>query len=321
MNLMQKTWVPVATWAGLSAATLRPAWLGTTSILLGRDRAFVNRCPHRGARLVDPKRERVASPIVCPYHAISFNAATGEMAKAPRWPDCPPMYRTRLAVAQYGPFALVHEDPGRTLVQNDPVPDEQRARESKMVVRAQAEVSVAAPITIVMENFLDTYHVPVIHKTLARNSRIDRHQHLHSDSIAWHFSTVLDTGTESPMTEAGGTCWFTAVWPSAFAFRLATHVFAVTLRPAGHDDERTVETATLLAPTEWPAEQVKETMAFYMGVNDEDVAVCELVAEGRGYEHGGGASHYHPEYEAYSGEYVDRVEATARRFACRPPPC
>jgi phenylpropionate dioxygenase-like ring-hydroxylating dioxygenase large terminal subunit len=308
MRLLRNTWVPASTWAGLSAATLRPAWRGTTSILLGRGRAFVNRCPHRGARLVDPERERVTSPLItCPYHAISFNAATGEMAKAPRWPDCPPMSLTRFAVAQYGPFALVHDDPDRTLVHRDPVPIEQRVREGQMVVRAQAEVRVAAPVTVVMENFLDTYHVPVIHKTLARNSKIDRHQHLHRDSVAWNFSTVLDTGTESPMTAAGGTCWFTAVWPSAFAFRLATHVFAVTLRPAGRDEERTVETATLLAPTEWPDEQVQETMAFYTGVNDEDVAVCELVAEGRGYDHGGGAPHYHPEYEAYSSDYAARV--------------
>ena len=303
---MWKRWVPVHTWADLSSSALQRTWHVDRSILLANDRAYLNRCPHRGSRLVDETGPPVSSSlIVCPYHSISFKTENGKLHKAPRWPDCPPLALHRLAVARYGPFAMVHMDADAKFDGLDPVPIERRMREDAMVVRAREEVQVNAPVSVVMENFLDTYHVPSIHPKLARSSRIERHAGLQVDKNGWHFSTVLKT--PSPMVR--GSCpvaYYTGVWPSAFAFRLETHVFAVVLRPKGA--ERTLETATLLTPPAWSDAEVRETMDFYRQVNDEDVLACDRVARGRrDAPFRNRPEVYHPEFEVYSADYAQRV--------------
>ena len=307
LKSMWKRWVPVHTWSDLSRNALRPTWYGDRSILLGRNRAYLNRCPHRGSRLVSEDGPAITSPLlVCPYHGMSFKAATGQLHKAPRWPTCPPLALDRLAVERYGPFAMVNADSDAEFGGQDPVPLEQQTREKAMVVRAHEEIRVDAPVTILMENFLDTYHVPCIHKTLARSSHIERHRELQVDQYGWHFSTILET--PSPMVR--GSCpiaYYTGVWPSAFAFRLETHVFAVVLRPSPNA-EHTIETATLLAPPAWSDAEVDETMEFYRNVNNEDIEACSRVARGRRDTLSSSLPDvYHPDFETYSADYVHRV--------------
>ena len=308
---MWRKWIPVTPWATLSAATLRPAWYGRRSILLGRERAFLNRCPHRGSRLLDEDAPPTAAPVlVCPYHGMGWRTDNGALTKAPRWDTCPALVLHRLAVAKYGPFTMVHARPDAKFPGQDPVPLERRLAEDLMVVRAQEEVHVRAPVPVVMENFLDTYHVPCLHRsTLLPSSRVERHREVGVDPWGWHFSTRLET--PSPMVRgADPVAYYTGVWPAAFAFRLETHVFAVTLRPVGRpgEDEGTVETATLLAPPAWTAAEVQETLAFYRDVNNEDVVACERVARGRPDGLGGPPDVYHPELVRYAREFAERVE-------------
>ena len=309
---MRQFWKPTDVWANLANTALKPAWYGTDSILTNRQRAFYNRCPHRGSQLIKPSVPIVnTKKIRCPYHGIIFDSHSGEMVKAPRWPDCPQMQLKQLDIRRYGPFAMAHPKTNRsTFNVSDPVPDEQKKLEDLMIPQSRTTIHVKAPPTIVMENFLDTYHVPCIHPELSKSSKIEKHEYVFTDDIGCTFRTTLNTNRQTPFTsffvpDKKQIAYFTAVWggknSGAFAFRMSTHIFAVHLR----SDEKggTIETATLLTNKNKSECEIADMMDWYGEVNNEDVEACEMVAIGRKTGHHT-KSEYHPEYEKYSEHYV-----------------
>lgn len=324
-NVFRKTWVPAHTLVDLvPGAGARRARVGDSELIVTGDRrAFYNRCPHRGARLLHDDDGGSRKTITCKYHGMGFRLADGSLVKAPQWPDAPAhdLCLTPLHTAAYGPFLMVNDDPGDPgpFPHADPVPPAQREREAAFTCRAQGTFEVAAPFHMAMENFLDYYHVKKLHPALAKHSKPASHEHLHAGPAGWHFSTDLDLRHDSPLSRAmtrlgtrvaGSTAWFSGVWPSAFAFRMPTHVFAVVLEHhvrAG--DPYTRENAKLFAPREWSDEQVAEVWSYYEDINAEDVEAIGWLVDGRC---GGGARRgpvFHPTLEQYSRAYTERLSS------------
>ena len=139
---------------------------------------------------------------------------------------------------------------------------------------------------LLIENFLEWYHLPSIHPTLTTVS--GPNDHVYGDTDEW----TIGFKTE-PLTDAGTvadpsfkphipgahpkTGWFHYLFPNMFWFVFPTHAFVLTMNPI--TPTRTVENATLLVHphSKWSEEELNELWSFYETVNTEDVDICERV--------------------------------------------
>jgi phenylpropionate dioxygenase-like ring-hydroxylating dioxygenase large terminal subunit len=142
----------------------------------GQVKVFYNVCRHRGARLVGEACQAKGGKIVCPYHAWAFGT-DGQLKSAP--------YLDR--GTKKGPLAPVDMDqlglfPVRSVVWRDIVfvnlsgdaePFEDFIRpladrisnwaESELRPLSTDEYEIQADWKLAAENFLDVYHLPVVH--------------------------------------------------------------------------------------------------------------------------------------------------------------
>ena len=162
--MMEKTqWHPVALAQALQAEPLGVQLLGEALVLWrdadGQARAFVDRCPHRGARF---SLGRVnAGQLECPYHGWQF-ASSGQCVKVPAVPGFTPP--AQHCVKSFG----VQEAYGLIWVQLQPadVPLPAFAAEHDTRLRkvdcGPYDVAASAPRTV--ENFLDMSHFGFVHE-------------------------------------------------------------------------------------------------------------------------------------------------------------
>lgn len=259
--------------------TALPKQMGRENIILTKDSAFHNVCPHRGTTLLEAPTVRKL--ITCPYHAWSFTL-DGKAKRAPM-ETCLQRIST---VSPHG-FKVVGD------VQ-DYAWDSAWKTVSDMdwgclEVVHKKTWHVNANWKLLIENFLEWYHLPSIHPALTKISRPS--QHVYGDSDEWSIGFKTD-----PITEAGTVAdpsfkphipgahptaaYFHYLFPNMFWFVLPTHVFMVTLTP--RTPERTVEEALLLTHPDsgWTWKDLNKLWDFYDVVNQEDVDICERMQRG-----------------------------------------
>ena len=168
------------------------AGLNNLFVVMGRDerlRAFHNICRHRGTQLIRPAG-KTASALRCPYHDWTYNLE-GELIGVPRrreeFPDIDPS-RLSLFPASVGVWRgmlWVHPEPDAPPVNEwfgGVEPDLGPHRVDELVERKQfrTEQIIAANWKIVVENFIDGYHLKHLHSgTLAMydHDRIESRWH------------------------------------------------------------------------------------------------------------------------------------------------
>lgn len=157
---------------------------GTERLLVLRDgdgtlRAFHNRCPHRGMRLLDGAGN-VASGIVCPYHAWSF-ALDGRCRRIPQaeqFPTATPdtCCLDEASVGVWAGLVFAHPEPGGSLeAYLDAVPTLIGSfRPERLTQVARFEVPARCNWKLLVENHVDVYHLWYLHaRTL---SEYDHHR-------------------------------------------------------------------------------------------------------------------------------------------------
>jgi phenylpropionate dioxygenase-like ring-hydroxylating dioxygenase large terminal subunit len=160
---------PIAASSALPAGSCRPYEDSTRSLLLvrdgqGRARAFYNACRHRATRLVDAPRE--AKAIVCPYHGWTYDLA-GSLVHVPHAEAFPSTCAQRDLVEvplyeRHGLLWLGGEDPAAYLGELD---DDLAALDlANHVVFREARVTRACNWKLLIEAFLDGYHIRVLHR-------------------------------------------------------------------------------------------------------------------------------------------------------------
>jgi Rieske 2Fe-2S family protein len=202
-NLFAGTWTCVGREDDLrsgpdgAAVTRRAVAAGDVSVLLvwdGTDgtgdqmvlRAFANTCRHRGHELMPadgsqgPLADR--STIVCPYHAWSYNLS-GELRAAPGFREVEGFERAEhslvgLPVERWHGWVFVHAL--RTLEQGPPVPFSEHVGDLDAIIGPYAperllladrhSYEVAANWKVVVENYHECYHCPLIHPELCQVS-------------------------------------------------------------------------------------------------------------------------------------------------------
>jgi phenylpropionate dioxygenase-like ring-hydroxylating dioxygenase large terminal subunit len=161
-----------------------PLTIAGHSLLVARDkdgevRVFYNLCRHRGAQLVDEPCKPRGGRLVCPYHAWSFNLK-GEFLRAPYLykdgDNTQPDETAREALGLIAVRSHVWRDIVFVDLSGDAKPfdslisplDERLARWNAEELRplSTVEYQIDANWKLAAENFLDAYHLPVLHSQI-----------------------------------------------------------------------------------------------------------------------------------------------------------
>ncbi|KDD56122.1 ring hydroxylating alpha subunit, catalytic domain protein [Bordetella bronchiseptica OSU553] len=142
----------------------------------GQVRAFANSCRHRGVRLVNGEGQGRA--FVCPYHGWSY-AGNGELRAAPGMEGTHCFDRKDngllpVRLEKLGPFMWVNFDPDAAPLasQLGDLPSKIESHGlDELVLTRRAEYQVKCNWKVYVENFMDYYHTPTVHRnSLARGS-------------------------------------------------------------------------------------------------------------------------------------------------------
>ncbi len=184
-TLLRNGWISVACGQNVAErGDLFPVRIAGQSLLVVRDgdggiRVFFNLCRHRGAPLADVQCSARAGRIVCPYHAWSYGLDGGLVA-APHCrrqgdSDLPPaedledlsLFSVRTAVWRDIVFVNLSGDAPSFEDFIRPL-DERLAHWTAGELRplSSDEYEIQANWKLAAENFIDVYHLPVVHPQL-----------------------------------------------------------------------------------------------------------------------------------------------------------
>ena len=178
--------------------------LGPDSIVVLRDRdggvrAFHNVCRHRGARLLDGSGH-CPGPIVCPYHGWSYSTS-GNLVGVPARDTFPGLDRTahglkpvRTEILLGFVFVCLAGDPPALREQWAPFLEELAPyRLEEMVPLTPVSYETwNVDWKVAMDNYLESYHVPVGHPGLNRMFTPDFNDHRGAPGIARGTSWLKD---------------------------------------------------------------------------------------------------------------------------------
>ena len=186
-------WMCVGRAEDVPAGGLAAQTLGGYGVLLTRDpegelRAFENACRHRGHELLPCGGAATAKAIVCPYHAWTYRF-DGTLRGAPGFKEVAGFDPADFSLRSLG----VQEWHGWVFVDRagHGGPFEQHVGELESIVApydgealvtpAVHEYDVAANWKVLIENFQECYHCPMIHPELCRVSPPESGENIEKD--------------------------------------------------------------------------------------------------------------------------------------------
>ncbi len=322
-NLFAGTWACVGRESDLRAGadgprTRRAVAVGDVSVLLtwdsGKDgsqpaelRAFANTCRHRGHELVPP--DGSAGPvagrrsITCPYHAWSYDLS-GRLQAAPGFRAVEGFDRTEhtlvgLPVERWHGWVFVHAL--RTLEQGPLVPFAQHVgeledivapyRPEDLVLGERHTYEIAANWKVVVENYHECYHCPLIHPELCELSP-PTSGHNYDRPGAWvggsmdlrdGMDTMSMTGQTNGRPIPGAptrTVEYLQLWPNLL---ISAHPdYVMTHRMVPLEPGRTwIECSWYVVdPGDGTAPQAAHAAEFWDLTNRQDWTACESVQRG-----------------------------------------
>jgi glycine betaine catabolism A len=277
----------------------------------GGARAFYNVCRHRGTRLCDLARGTFAGSIQCPYHAWTYDLE-GRLIGAPLMDDVEgfdrgeyPLHRVACDIWDGHIFINLADHPPPLTSQLHDLPERfapWRMSELRMVRRVEYEVN--ANWKLIVQNYNECLHCPVIHPMLNR-----MHHYLGAANVpstdtycggAMGFRAGVETlsidgrrrravlpglGPE----EQNGVNYF-AIYPNLLLTLHPDYMLTVTIWPLAPDRTRLL--------SEWhfhpdeiarPGFVYEDAIEFWDVTNREDWAISERSQQGissRGYTPG-----------------------------------
>lgn len=277
--------------------------VGTESLIVvrnasGRMHAFFNVCRHRGTRLCEQNAGRFSATIQCPYHAWTYNLR-GKLIGAPLMDDVAGFQKTdyplyRAALAEWEGFLFINLSP-------DPVPFETAFaplidkfsgwRLPVLRVMGQAEYRVQANWKLIVQNYSECYHCPLIHPELAHRTPFRSGQNdLFNGPFLGGFMILNEE--YGSLTMSGRACappigkftaeefhrvYYYAILPQMLLSLHPDYVMCHTLWPI-HAGETRVVCEWLFDPAASgrPEFDPEDAVKFWDMTNRQDWHVCEL---------------------------------------------
>ncbi|WP_084792195.1 aromatic ring-hydroxylating oxygenase subunit alpha [Actinopolyspora mortivallis] len=288
---------------------VRPVEVNGQPIILLRDsngelKAFHNVCSHRGSQLVcEPAQNR--KTLVCPYHAWIYDLdgklfrarhfAGVDQSQIPTTPE-EEISLKPVKVAAWLDFIFVNLDDQAVPFAQVIEPLEQRWADydfRDITYSTSLRYDFQANWKLIVENFLESYHVPFIHQTLNTYSPfVERYQISISDEMRGigqgTYQPQYNDGIELPRwpIRSGATAKaeYFNIFPSFFVGVMPDHFFAWSLEI--QSPTRTVEHLHFYFCGEEAAHDPryegcrKTTLNNWKQVNDEDWDIIQRMQSG-----------------------------------------
>lgn len=288
---------------------VQPMELDGKPVLVVRDgegtlRAFHNVCSHRGSKLVcEPLKAR--KTLVCPYHAWIYNL-NGELVRSQHFagvdrrelPDlpAPQLGLKELPVGELLDFVFINFDTDAAPFAEQVAPLTERWADYDLSVLrhgASLRYDFKANWKLVVENFLESYHVPFIHQTLNTYSPFtERYQIRLSEELIGigqglyapeHESEAMLPRWPVRSTKESLRAEYFSVFPRFLIGLMPDHLFAWHLEPLAAD--RTIEHLDFYFVGEEGVsprheKQREATLTDWKRVNDEDWDIIQRMHAG-----------------------------------------
>lgn len=249
-------------------------------------RGLSNVCRHRAALIAQGKGS--AKLLQCPYHGWTY-ALDGKLRRAPEMEgtedfDVDDICLPAVRVEEWAPLIFASLAPsGPSFRETAPAIAEEVERAGfpiqKMTFRERREYLVEANWKIYVDNYLEGYHIPMIHPALYRELDYDNYR---VEAYRYHASQIAPLRPSKGKKDEKVLYYW--VFPNIMLNFYPGSLQANSVIPLTHDKTLTV--------FEWyglPDEDLEEAIAFSHQVQLEDVAISNSVAKGlrsRSYEGG-----------------------------------
>ena len=317
-KIFGRTWQPV----GHADQVVLPgqyltADVGSESIVVVRDgetlRGFHNICLHRAGPVAEGCGKR--QTLQCRYHGWTYRL-NGDLLKAPEMEDAcdftaASMHLMPVQVATWGPLVLANLDlkaPSLEHFFEDIAQHSQRFAVTAMKYVGRKSWTIACNWKVYVDNYLEGYHIPVVHPTLHKELDYDQYRvDLHRYYSLQHAPIRAGRGGNrqylpaSPDDEAQYYWIFPNLMLNIYQGQMQTNA----ILPRGPDRCEVVfewyahqPPADLTTDPAW-----SRLMAFSDDIQAEDISICEQVQRNlrsRSYDRGryspareSGVHHFH----------------------------
>jgi len=202
---------------------------------------------------------------------------------------------------------------------------EEALKAGELIATHRTSYDIKANWKLLIENFLEYYHLPAVHPALCNVSGVDEHQRYQGKGMYMGFAThpltvggtAIDPGRLPPFPSVGAhrhkSAYHISIFPNVF-FSLYPEAF-FRVRLSQSSPGRTLEHATLqthAAALEAPNASaiLQEIFAFWDNVNTEDILICENVQEGTkslGYNRGRFSFRFEEPLHRFQNMVVDKM--------------
>jgi len=260
----------------------------------GEIRAFYNVCRHRGGPLAT--EDGCARVLQCQYHGWTYQL-DGSLRGVPHW--------NLVELFDREDYGLVPvrvetwEDQVFVNLDSEAVPVAEvlgGIRERIAPVRladlhhhARVEYEVNANWKVYVENFLEGYHVPIVHPELM--TLYDFRSYATETSDTYSLQTSDLTGDSNLYErQGGGQAWYYCVFPNYMLNVLPGRLQTNLVVPIDHERCRVVfDYYYDDVESEAARRKIEEDLEFADRIQEEDIGICEHVQKGlgsRGYDRG-----------------------------------
>jgi choline monooxygenase len=290
---------------------------GSESIVVVRDgetlRGFHNICLHRAGPVAEGCGKR--QTLQCRYHGWTYRL-NGELLNAPEMADAhdfsaASMHLMPVQVATWGPLVFANLDlkaPSLEHFFEDIAQRSGRFAVSTMQYVGRKSWTIACNWKVYVDNYLEGYHIPVVHPTLHKELDYDQYRvELHRYYSLQHAPIRAGRGGNrryqpaSPDDEAQYYWVFPNLMLNVYQGQMQTN----TILPRGHDScEVVFEWYAHHPPDDLATDPAwSRLMAFSDDIQAEDISICERVQKNlrsRSYDRGryspareSGVHHFH----------------------------
>ncbi|MBC5825797.1 MAG: aromatic ring-hydroxylating dioxygenase subunit alpha [Candidatus Eremiobacteraeota bacterium] len=283
------------------------AEVASESIIVVRDdrgqlRAHFNVCRHRGTRICADSRGKFGAAIVCPYHAWTYGL-DGRLLAARFMEGTPGFSKSdyalaSVALATWNGFVFVNLSPSAQKFEEAfaPVLDRFAAWViGRLRVGRRIDYDLSCNWKLVVQNYSECYHCPLIHPALERlsSSQSGRNDLLDGAFLGGYMTvrqgggamTINGRSARPTLGAVAGEdldrAYYYALFPTMLLSLHRDYVMAHYLRPLAPDKTQ-VTCEWLFDPVTMaaPGFDASDAVEFWDMTNRQDWHVCELSQQG-----------------------------------------